>query len=73
MSGTFALYVKPDGGMHLVYKDANTPDEQHIDVPTVYINMLGQMRETGMNPLQMIGGMMKANKETKKARKNGLD
>lgn len=39
MKGRFALYQKPDGGIHLTFRE-DDGEVQHEDIPALYVNFL---------------------------------
>lgn len=59
MKGTFALYDTDKGGLHLVYRSDDNPDQdQHIPVPAFIVSMAQRAASGGGLDAGMLGKLM---------------
>ena len=58
VSGTFALYQDPDGGVHLSYRPDGTQEDQHLNAPPALLRMMQGLGE-GAGPLAAFRGMLR--------------
>lgn len=63
-TGTYAIYKTPQGGWHIAYVPADSPETMHFEIPALAVNLFQQMqRGEGLpNPVQMVKQMMEARK-----------
>lgn len=57
MFGTFSLYEKDDGGLHISYRPDGDTEDKHIDFPGHIVKMAKMAAEGKLNPMQMITRM----------------
>lgn len=54
MTGTFSLYETPEGGYHLAYRPKDAEEDQHVEIPGMYLKLAkmnmgkGLMKKLGM-------------------------
>jgi hypothetical protein len=57
LAGKFALFETPDGGIHLAYRPDGADEDEHIDVPGIYVKM---MKKAGQGRRGILGAFGKA-------------
>lgn len=40
LKGQFAIYETPDGGFHLSYRPDQADEDQHVQIPGMYVKLL---------------------------------
>lgn len=40
LKGKFAIYETKDGGYHLVYRPDNVEEDQHVEIPGMYVKLM---------------------------------
>lgn len=45
LKGRFAIYETPDGGFHLAYRPDESEEDQHVEIPGLYVKLM--RRKTG--------------------------
>lgn len=62
MKGIFSLYHTPDGGIHIAYRAEGTEQDEHMQVPGVFMRIIREAAETGTmpNPLTLLRMLRKA-------------
>ena len=53
-SGTYTLYHKPDGGIHIAYLVDGDEETKHLDLPGALMQAARMAAENGMNPLSLL-------------------
>jgi hypothetical protein len=63
MTGRYALYDTPDGGIHIAYEIEGTGDTKHIEVPGSVLRMVQMLENGSMSPAKMMRSLMGGMKE----------